>query len=302
MTGEYILRLAALSLAAFFLVQLAVGAAAIAIAPGALRAASRMRTRAAARSMLWLRWAPAIAGLLVVGAVCVPSYLRYEPGNTREELGPVCVAGALLALAVWTGAAIRGLRRIALSRRRLRGSADGRGPLVAMAGILRPRLLIAPAVVEALSPGQLDAALSHERAHGAARDNLKRLLLAFTPGILPGVGGFAQVERHWARFTEWAADDDAVAGDPRRALALAGALVRVARLGPSSAPLASCLLDGDDLAERVERLLHPPAARPPRRNRLWSAAPALAVALAAGLAWSPAALESAHHLLEHLVR
>ncbi|MDE3165262.1 MAG: hypothetical protein KGN36_05605 [Acidobacteriota bacterium] len=302
MTGEYLLRLLALSLAAFFLVQLAVGAAALAIAPCVLRAASRMRSRAAARTMLWLRWAPAIAGLLVVGAVCVPSYLRYEPGNTGEELGAFCVAGAVLALAVWTGAAIRGIRRIALSRRRLRGGVDGRGPLVAMAGFLRPRLMIAPAVVEALSPEQLDAALRHERAHGAAHDNLKRLLLAFTPGILPGVRGFARVERHWARFTEWAADDDAVAGDPRRAVALAGALVRVARLGPSSAPLASCLLDGDDLAERVERLLHPPAARAPQRNGLWSAAPALAAALAAGLAWSPAALEAAHHLLEHLVR
>ncbi|MBS1859111.1 MAG: hypothetical protein JST11_27305 [Acidobacteria bacterium] len=302
MTGAYISRLLGLSLATFFLVQLAVGAAAVAMAPLVLRAAARMRARAAAQAMLWLRWAPAIAGLVVVGAVCVPSYLRFEPGNTGEEMGPVCVAGAVLALAVWAGAMVRGFGRVALSRRRLRGGAGERGPLVAMAGILRPRLVISPAVVEALSAEEMDAAMRHERAHGTAHDNLKRLLLAFTPDLMPGARGFAGVERQWARFTEWAADDDAVAGDRNRALALAGALVRVARLGSSPAPLASCLLEGDDLCERVERLLDPaPERAAERRGLLRTASAVAAVAMAAGLAWSPAALEAAHHLLEHLV-
>jgi hypothetical protein len=305
MTGAYVVRLIGLCLATFFLVQLAVGAAAMALTPRVLRAASRMRARAAARVMLWLRWAPAVAGLLVVGTVCVPSYLRFEPGNTGEEMGPACVAGAALALAVWTLAMIRGFKCVALSRRRLRGGAEAgaSGPLMAMAGILRPRLVISPAVVEALSAEQLDAALRHERAHGAAHDNLKRLLLVFTPGLLPGARGFGEVERQWARFAEWAADDDAVAGDPDRALALAGALVRVARLGSTAVPLASCLLEGDDLTERVERLLHPagPERAERRRGALGAASAAAALAMVAALAWNPAALEAAHHLLEHLV-
>src|SRR4029077_12109018 len=97
--------------------------------------------------------------------------------------------------------------------------------------------------------------------HRISRDNLKRLLLMLAPGLIPFVNPWQRLERSWARFTEWAADDMAVVGHPGRSLALASALVRVARAGPYPYPpplVASLVGSGADLAARVNRLLDPP--------------------------------------------
>jgi len=135
-----------------------------------------------------------------------------------------------------------------------------------------------------------------------SRDNLKRLLLAFTPGLLPGVNGFGGVERLWARLAEWAADDHSVAGDPDRAIALAAALVRVARLGSVPVPLASSMIEGDDLAARVGRLLAPtpPLQVEVRRDAI--AVAMLMLASISALAAQPGTFESVHGLLERLLQ
>ena len=121
--------------------------------------------------------------------------------------------------------------------------------------------------MNALPAEQLAAALRHEEAHRVSRDNLKRLLLLLTPGLLPGLHGFHAIERGWARFTEWAADDEAVAGDAHLSLYLAAALVRIARMGgaPAPSPLATSFLgDSRELSARVDRLLSPAPAAPAR--------------------------------------
>src|SRR5207245_1096054 len=99
---------------------------------------------------------------------------------------------------------------------------------------------------------------------------LKHLAMLLAPEALPFFRGFGALERGWARFTEWAADDRAVAGDSRRSLSLAAALVRVTRIGgithptPLVAPIVSPLMaDSNDLSKRVERLLRP---APPRED------------------------------------
>jgi Peptidase family M48 len=300
MTLSYIWRLIFLSAAVFFLLNLALGAVVALASPFAIRLAERTAPRRAARLLLLLRLSPTAVASLVVLAVCVPSYLWLEPGSGDEHVGAACLAAAALAVVVSISAAARVCRAAIRSRDFLRHHT----PSLAIAGILRPRLIVSPAVLRTLTPEQLETALDHERAHWLSHDNLKRLLMLFSPGLLPFYSGFGRIERAWARFTEWAADDTAAAGSATRALSLAGALVHVARLQTTPPPpLATSLLgEAPDLAARVTRLLHP-EQRPVRQLRSGAtigAAMVLSTAFAVILL-DPRTLNLAHSLLERLM-
>ncbi|MCU1233071.1 MAG: peptidase BlaR1 [Candidatus Solibacter sp.] len=321
MMAPYLVRLLCLCGAAFFVVHSLVGLLVAALAPMAVRAGLRMRARRAAALLLALRLAPATLGLVVVAGLCVPSYLMLEEASV-EEVGWLCLVLAVLAGLVWSVAIARSLRAGARSVRHARdwervGSlaeihgardlvcvVDSSTPLLALAGVVHPRLVMSRTVAGALTAEQLRAALLHEEAHRTAHDNLKRLLLLLSPGLLPGCYGFHALERGWYRFTEWAADDEAVAGNPRLSLSLAAALVRIARLGgtPSPAPLtATFLADGRDLTARVDRLLAPAIQTPTGRGLpIIAVAAAIAALLAATV--NAGTLESAHRLMEYLVR
>jgi beta-lactamase regulating signal transducer with metallopeptidase domain len=101
---------------------------------------------------------------------------------------------------------------------------------VSLAGILRPRILVGSAAAAALTPAELDAAISHEVAHQRSRDNLKRFLIYCAPDVLGWSGAARRLEEAWQAESECQADARAVRGDERRALVLASALVKVARL------------------------------------------------------------------------
>ena len=323
MMAPYLLRLLCLCLAAFFVIHSVVGVAVAAAGGAAVRAARRMRPRSAGRFLLALRLLPAALGLIVVGGLCVPSYLWLEPESNAEELGAGCLAAAMLAAAVCGISMARGLRAAFRSARHARGCerlgrlsklagwqrpvriVDVHAPLLAMVGVVRSRVVISKPVIDALSAGQLAAALRHEEAHRVSRDNLKRLLLVLAPGLLPGFDGFGAIERGWARFTEWAADDEAAAGDAHLSLALAAALVRMARMGGHPPPVrlaTSFLGDSREISARVDRLLGPVPAAPARRGN--SASVAAGLALAAACAASmlhPATLQTAHRIIEELI-
>ena len=189
---------------------------------------------------------------------------------------------------------------------------DSAAPLMAVAGILRPRLIVSRSVLRALSVEQFAAAVRHERAHQASRDNLKRLCMLLVPGILPLSGSSRMIERSWHTFAEWAADDDAVDGSARHsrdlACDLAAALVRVARIGGNATPmpLATSLLgDSNALEARVDRLLHRRSPDPPMaalRPGLTTSAIALTAVALVLVVLRPEALNAAHQALEHLIR
>jgi Zn-dependent protease with chaperone function len=303
MIDSYFPRLICLCLAAFFLVHVATGLVIVGCTGWLCRLAARMQARAAARFLLAMRWLPASIALFVVAAVCIPSYLWLEPEETAERLGAICFLAASLAAALWVLSGVRGIRLMRRTRRLLEQEGIEWRRFLAVVGVLRQRMLVSPIIRRALTAEQLEVALRHERAHCDSRDNLCRLALAFSPGLLPGLHGFSKLERHWSRYAEYAADDAAVQGDPNRAIALASALVTVARLGAQKAPLASSLLDSDDLENRVERLLAPAESPVQGQPLAVTAAAALtAIASVAALALRPATLHSAHEALEHLIR
>ena len=318
----YSLKLFCLCLASFFLVHGVLGLAVWLAAPAAIRLAETMRARMAARFLLFLRVLPMLLAGVVVLGVGVPSYMWLEPQTTGESVGLACFAAALLGLAIWCISIARASRLILRSSHYMRQckrigqeiSIEGASvrtsrleldaPVIALAGVFRPMVWVSRSVIDVLSAEQLDAALRHENAHRVSRDNLKRLLFRLAPDIFPLTLGLGSFERAWARFSEWAADDEATRGDARLSLSLAGALVRVARLGAAPPRSVSWTpLIAGDLSARVDRLLRKTAATPApvwRGSALLGVATIVTVFTATMMQW-PVILRAAHEILERLV-
>jgi Zn-dependent protease with chaperone function len=179
---------------------------------------------------------------------------------------------------------------------------DAPAPLMALVGVLRPRLLVARTLLDALTAEELTASIAHEVGHWRAWDNLKRLAMRAAPDLLSTTSTARAIERRWSSASEHAADRRAAADAPARC-ALASALVKAARLTPSMVPAAEpicTLISGGDIASRVERLLDDgaPAAPSGRRAALWIAAAIPAALLAAS--YTPA-LQLVHAATEVLV-
>ena len=326
MTLSYYMRLLCLCFATFFVVHGMVWLVVRGIAPGALKIAETMRPRQSSRLLFGLRMLPAAVTLFLVAGFCVPSYIWLEPDVANERVGWACLLAAAMGAAAWAVSLLRGLTSVVRTERYMRqylsGARademvdDGEDVLVvddgsavmAVAGVVNPRLVISQSVMDTLSNEQRNAAYRHEAAHRSSQDNLKKLLFLASPDVLPFIPGLTNLERGWAKFTEWAADDQAVDGSQERALSLASALVKVAKLGVCPAPkyLLSSLIDDDhDLATRVDRLLREPAyvEKPlqPLVAFTRNATLVIGCVMATLLLW-PDSLGGIHRLLERLVQ
>jgi Zn-dependent protease with chaperone function len=329
MIFSYVPRLLCLCFASFFLVYAVSTMLACRVSGRAVRLAQKMSPRPAAWFLFALRVVPFALSCAVVLGLCVPSYLWLEPQATGERIGFACVVFAVFGVALWCTSLFKVFRAFSASYQhrglyqdsgyetRLPGESlpvvivEDESPLLALVGVFRSRLLVSRSVLRKLSSEQLDAALRHENAHLKSRDNLKRLVLLLATDIVPFSSRFAVLEQHWAKFSEWAADDQAATGDPVRALSLASALVSIARMGaaPRLPFLHAPLVAGDhDLSARVERLLHahpyPLTAGAKLREPhsfLRSASFLAATSISVLLLWPPV-LFSAHRLLELFLR
>ena len=325
MSLPYTMRLLCLCWASFFMLHMALAIAARLSAGTAVRVAEHMKPSSAARLLFGIRVAPLVLTLFAVLVFCIPSYLWLEPRATGERVGAACIVMACLGVAVWTSGLVRIFRAVRGTVRYLHqcerhgrkisvpGEASpalllaDKAPVLAVAGVFRPRLVISRRVMRGLSSEQREAALRHERAHCDSGDNLKRFLILLAPDVLPFIRSFSGLERAWSKFTEWAADDVATAGDPHRALSLASALVRVARMGskPKLGYLSCSLLgENHELSERVDRLLRPQSK--PRKPvkvlvPLITGTGTLAVSGFALMTLWPGSLSLVHRALEQLV-
>lgn len=292
MSGGYLVRLALLSLASFFVLQLALGLAVRLFTPAILRLARRMGACAASDLLLAVRLGPPVVALGAALAWCVPGYLRYEPYGIEEPAGFALLALAALGALLCLLAPVRGV--LALRRSRVAHGA----PVLRLVGILSPKVAVCETVRAALSEEQWNAVLRHEQAHCASLDNLKRLLMLLAPGLAPFDRGWQPLEQAWAESTERAADEAACDGDSTKAMALAEALVRVARLGlehNAGAPVSSFASSPGHLRDRVQLLLAEPVPRPSgQRWILPACAAALTMLLCLGQVW----LQDVHQWME----
>lgn len=325
MNFSYLMRLFCLSFASFFVWNAVLTLLMRAASPGILAFSETRPPRAGARSLLALRLLPFAVATLFVIVLCVPSYLWLEPASSSERLGPLCLALGGLALLASALSTLRSVVVLLTSWRFHRRCAEqatevpipgeprpllvleGQAPVLAISGLLRPRVLISRSVLQTLSPEELGAALRHEHAHRASFDNFKRFLLLLAPDALPFARAHRPLEQRWLKLAEWAADDYSAAGDTRLAVSLASALLRVARLGaPRPLPLlsTSLLSCGHDLSARVDRLLHCAPrheSRPASRAWFFGGYALFAAACFSAVLLAPLLLSSVHNLLERFL-
>lgn len=279
------------------------------------------------RLIFALRVFPTIIAVVCVGALLLPAYIAHEPRRAVEPvslklglLAAVSAGGLLLAL--WRGAAawiatrkltndwLRNAEAVRFDQIPIPAySFRHQFPVIAIVGAIRPKLFIADHLFQSLTREEMNAAISHESGHLAAKDNLKRAALRACRDALAIVPSGASLDRAWAEASEDSADEHAARGGGEVALDLASTLVKIARLVPQGAKPAmpaGALLIGDDtggIAQRVLRLTRLATLNEVSPNGrtfkiwLWACFAAILISTTL-LAANPSTLLAVHNMIE----
>jgi Zn-dependent protease with chaperone function len=200
------------------------------------------RERPDAGLLIGIRLMPAASAIFFTGVLFLPAHWVYEPSGSDEMFGTAMRLLAVLGAALVARGGWRTVRAISQDLQLASLTRQSATPLdagayqvrgihgVSLAGVLQPRILVGTAAVEALTPAELDVAIAHEVAHQRSRDNLKRFLMHCAPDLFGWSLTARRIEARWQAESEREADARAVRGDERRAVVLASALVKVARL------------------------------------------------------------------------
>jgi hypothetical protein len=307
-------RLLVISLATFA----AAGAAASTVVPWLARRSTPASPHPRAAALFRLRLLPVAIAILAT-AQGVASFVLFEPRGQDETFGRVLVGLALVAAGLLAVGAIRLAHAGLATRRALRHwmttadpialegvtvpafAVDSAFPVVAVVGTFRPRIIVARSVLAACPADEMRAILAHERQHLGRRDNLRRAVLTWLPDALSFLPAGSALIAMWHDAAEAVADEGASHLGAAGRVALASALLRVARLAPAGSPVvslpASALYRGEDIGDRVRRLLAPPS--PPIETRLsgWRRTAMSATVLAGGAM----ALHAMHEIVEAAV-
>lgn len=296
------LLLSSVLLACFWFAVANLAATAIAWVVARIVGSRDAHGRTDAGLLIVVRLLPAAASVFFVGVLFLPAHWIYEPVEGDEAFGVAMSAVAAFGAALLARGAGRALRVVWQDLRLTSLTRESATPLdggafqirgmygVSLAGVLKPRILVGSAAVEALTPAELDAAIAHEVAHRGSRDNLKRFLMHCAPDVFGWSAAARRIEELWQAEAERQADARAVRGDERRAVVLASALIKVARLAPrpgavEPSPAWSAFHVPTLLETRVKRLASGRLEAAHGCRALWRATVAAAVAIPAA-AWA----------------
>ena len=239
------------------------------------------RTHPTSGGLLALRMLPSAGALFLTLSVVLPAFLINEPNRAVEPVGPAAVVPAVFALVIIGDGILRGCRAWVAAAALLRkcGPAN-RGcvmagvnvdivdfpePMVAVVGAWRPRIVAARGVLAACNQEEFRQVIGHEAAHISAHDNFKLLLLLASPDALAWMPAGEALTARWRAAAELDADALATGPDRRKRVALASALIKVARLSTAAKRQFAVLIMPvalDDVEGRVRRLLAPLSTSP----------------------------------------
>jgi Zn-dependent protease with chaperone function len=322
-----------LALVALLAIQVAISSVSALVWLALRERSTRWPSALRARLLLILRVTPLATAVVLVATLIAPAYVAHEPAQSDERLTlPLLTLAGLCA-----GCGLFALGRFAVSHRRTRQlrrdwlararccELEGASipafrfahpfPVIAVIGVIRPRLFLADQVLEELTPGELRAAIAHEEGHLHSRDNLKRSLLRLCGDAVLVAPCKRSMERAWDLASELAADERGARAGAGAALDLAAALIKLARLAPPEGllPMPSGAFfvreSTPGLEQRVRRSLEwadrgaPPAARPsPALRALIGVAGTAALALLLYASAHPQLLTPLHSALELVAR
>lgn len=234
------------------------------------------RMNPAAADLLTLRLLPVAGALVFAVMIVLPAFLSYEPHRDRETAGPLLLILAAVALFTLGHGIWRGWRAWNAARALLRACGPAKRcvvengcsvqvvdiakPIIGVIGSWRPQVVTAECVISACTRDEFQQVVAHEAAHVSARDNLKLLLLLACPDVLAWTALGAALSERWRAAAEFAADQRATGDDPQKRVALASALIKVARLfdkGDRSWHALAMPVALDDVEGRVRQLLAP---------------------------------------------
>ena len=275
-----------------------------------------------------IRMFPLVLGTALTVGFALPSFLLLEPQRTVEAPESYLIVLALLGFTVLTLFVVRYARLVLFSGKTLGKWLLTAEPLalsfcipvyqilspaslIAVVGILRPKVFVGRAAVASLTPDELKAAIAHELAHVRSFDNLKQVLLKITR--LPGFfGSLRRLDGAWSAGAELRADANALKSGTS-AIELSSAIVKIGRLRTISldaSAVATCHLippgaSASALAMRIQHLhsaleIHSMQAGP-QQAKLCSSIAFLALMISY-LLLLPTALPIVHRWLELLVR
>ena len=236
-----------------------------------------------------------VAGALVLlhPAQLLRAFAEWPCAPHHHVAGHAVAAAGGLALVVSLLWAIGRVVQATLVVRRLVRRPLGHGPqgsvivggddvVLAVAGLLRPTLVVSAGALARLDDAELSAAIAHERAHIRRRHRFVLLFAELCRVLGRPLPGTAHAVRELRFQIERDADRSAVRERADR-LALASAICKAATGGAVRPGMAS--LGGDGTAARVRELLQDaaPDAHPMRLRALAAGAAALAVGAALSL-------------------
>ena len=264
--------LTCLVLLAFFMLANALLSAAVVVGWRAMRLS---RARWGADALLALRLMPSIGSVLVVFGVVLPGFFAYEPERGAEPVGAALWILAMLSLVPLADGLRRASRAAKATRALLKycGAEENSNarhnieivevadPIVAVVGSIRPRMVASRRAVSECTEFEFCQIVNHERAHLERRDNLRLLSVVISPDILAWTATGAEIAQQWRLASEFHADERATGADPNKRVALAAALIKVARLTSGTdrvRPTLSMPVALDDIDGRVRALLAGP--------------------------------------------
>lgn len=251
------------------------------------RPAERLGKKTRADVIFAFRVLPLAVAIALTFALLIPSFLIFEPHESGESVSwklAALVAVSMIGIGA-AGSRIFGswwrTRRLTAEWLRSARPFELEGfylpayriehpfPVLAVIGVMRPKIFVATQVLEALEPEELNAAMAHEVGHVSSRDNLKRVGMRLCGDMLVLPVGHS-IDKSWLEAAEAAADEFASADG--QGLNLASALVKIGRIAPDGMawelPSGAYLTEPGDgsIAARVENLVSTAGSTTPYRR------------------------------------